>query len=63
MTAAGKSGLSWVTPTSDGGSPLLDYSISYQTGSGAFTVLVSNVTETYYTAYDLVQDIVYTFKV
>ena len=42
---------------------MLDYSISYQTGSGAFTVLASNVTETYYTAYDLVQDIVYTFKV
>ena len=37
VTAAGTIGLTWSPGAYDGGSPVIDYSISYKLGSGAYT--------------------------
>ena len=39
-TASGIVGLTWLAVASDGGSPVIDYQISYKSGSGAYKVLV-----------------------
>jgi hypothetical protein len=50
ITSAGKVGMQWQVPAYDGGSPVLDYTISYSIGSGAVTVLASGITQTSFTA-------------
>ena len=37
VTASGTVGLTWSQGAYDGGSPIIDYSISYKLGSGAYT--------------------------
>jgi len=63
VTASGTVGLNWQAPSSNGGSPLIDYQISYKTGNAAFQVLASGITTTSYTASALTSDVIYTFKV
>ena len=63
VTASGIVGLTWTTPTSDGGSPVIDYQISSKIGAGAYSVLDSGITTTSYTASSLTTYVVYTFKV
>jgi len=63
VTASGVVGLSWSAPSSNGGSPVIDYQISYKTGTAAFSVLATGITTTSYTINSLTADIVYTFKV
>jgi hypothetical protein len=63
VTASGIVGLTWTTPTSDGGSPVIDYQISSKIGTGAFSVLESGITTASYTTSSLTADVVYTFKV
>jgi len=63
VTASGTVGLTWAAPSSNGGSPIIDYQISFKTGTAAFTVLATGVTTTSYTASSLTPDAIYTFKV
>jgi len=50
-------------PTSNGGSPIIDYQISYKTVASAYLVLATGITTTSYTASALTPDVIYTFKV
>jgi hypothetical protein len=63
VTSSGTVGLTWSVPSSNGGSAVIDYQISYKSGNGAFSVLASGITTTSYTASSLTADVVYTFKV
>jgi len=63
VTASGVVGLSWSAPGSSGGSPIIDYQVSYKTGAAAFSVLATGITMTSYTASSLNADTIYTFKV
>jgi hypothetical protein len=63
VTASGTVGLTWVAPSSDGGSPVIDYQVSFKTGAAAFSVLATGIPSTYYTANSLTADAIYTFKV
>ena len=63
VTAAGIVGMTWQAPIDDGGSPIIDYQISYKTGSAAFQVLTTGVMQTSYTATQLIPGAYYTFKV
>ena len=63
VTASGIVGLMWSAVASDGGSPVIDYQISSKIGTGAYSVLVSGITTTLYTASSLTAGVVYTFKV
>ena len=63
ITASGIVGLTWSTPSSNGGSAIIDYQISFKTGTAAYTVLASGITATSYTASSLSAGVTYTFKV
>jgi len=63
VTASGTVGLTWSAPSSNGGSPIIDYQVSYKTGTSAFTVLATGITTTSHTASGLTPDFIYTFKV
>ena len=63
VTASGTVGLTWVAPSSDGGSPVIDYQVSIKTGAAAFSVLATGILSTSYTASSLTADTIYTFKV
>jgi len=39
-TAAGVVGLTWASGPYNGGSPVIDYTISYKSGTNAYSVLV-----------------------
>jgi len=63
ITASGKVGLTWAAPTSNGGSPILDYQIDAKTGTNAFSTIAASVSGTSYTALGLTPGAVYSFKV
>ncbi len=63
VTASSIVGLTWSVVASDGGSPVIDYQISYKFGGGTYTVLATGITTKIYTASSLTADVVYTFKV
>ena len=63
VTASGTVGLTWVAPSLDGGSPVIDYQVSFKTGAAAFSVLATGIPSTSYTASSLTADVIYTFKV
>ena len=63
VTASGTVGLTWVAPSSNGGSPVIDYQISYKTGAAAFSVLATGIPSTSFTASSLTADVIYIFKV
>ena len=63
ITAAGTIGITWSVPSSNGGSAIIDYQISYKTGTAAYTTLASAITATSYTASSLTVGATYTFKV
>jgi len=46
VTASGIVGVTWSAPSSDGGSPVIDYQIMYKTGSAAFSILANGITGT-----------------
>ncbi len=62
VTASGIVGLTWSQPNSDGGSPVIDYQISYKIATGEYS-LPATVSATSYTASSLTAGVVYTFKV
>lgn len=63
VTASGTIGLTWSAGLYDGGSPVLDYRISYHPGSDASVVLATGVSTTSFTASQLTANIIYTFKI
>ncbi len=63
VTASGIVGLIWFAPASDGGSPVIDYQVSSKIGSGAYSVLASDITSKSYTTSSLTSGVIYTFKV
>jgi len=63
ITASGIIGLTWSAPSSNGGSAVIDYQISFKTGTDGFSVLVSGIAATSYTASSLTPGATYTFKV
>jgi hypothetical protein len=63
VTASGIVGFTWVAPSFNGGSPVIDYQISFKTGAAAFSVLATGIPSTSYTASSLTVDAIYTFKV
>jgi hypothetical protein len=56
-------GLKWSPGASDGGSSIIDYSISYDQAKGIFVPLALNITSTTYIASGLVGGLSYSFKV
>ena len=63
ITASGIIGITWSAPSSNGGSAIIDYKISYKTGTAAYSVLASGITATSYTASSLSAGVIYNFKV
>ncbi len=63
VTAAGTVGLTWSPGAYDGGSPVIDYRISYHAGSDAYVVLTTGVTTSSFTASTLTANLIYTFKI
>jgi len=56
--------MTWSAPSYDGGSPVIDYQISYKLQSAAaFQVLTTGISTTSYTAIYLTPGAYYTFKV
>ena len=53
----------WDEGAANGGSPVLDYKISFTTGSNAYVTLDSGIFTTEYTAIDLIAGQTYKFKV
>jgi len=49
VTTATKVGLTWSAGLSNGGSPVLDYTINYSSTNSNFVVLVSGITALSYT--------------
>lgn len=64
ITDAYQIGLTWEAPTFDGGSPVIDYKVWYDNGSGStFEELAVNIAELTYTATGLTQGVTYKFRV
>jgi len=63
VTASGVIGLTWLPGAYDGGSPIIDYRLSYHESSGSFVVLATGVVPASYTATSLIADTIYTFKI
>jgi len=56
--------LTWYPPIEQGGTPVIDYRIKVSLDEGAsFTDLVDGLTSTSYTATELTEGVIYTFKV
>lgn len=56
-------GLTWTAGAANGGSPVIDYRISYDQATGTFVTLDSGITALSYTAINLVAGQTYKFKV
>ena len=63
VTSGSSIGLLWDEGAANGGSPVLDYKISFTTGSNAYVTLDSGIFTTEYTAIDLIAGQTYKFKV
>ena len=64
LRTANNLGLTWELGSADGGSPVIDYIVSYNEGSGnTFVVLESGVLTRTYTAKSLEPGTTYKFKV
>ena len=63
VTASGTVGLTWSQGAYDGGSPIIDYRISYHAGSDAYVVLTTGVTTSSFTANTLTNNLIYAFKI
>ncbi len=63
VTASGVIGISWSPGAYDGGSPVIDFSISFKTGTDPYTVLASGLSGPAYTTFGRIPDAIYTFKI
>jgi hypothetical protein len=56
--------LDWYSPANNGGSPVIDYRVSWDQGTGNYVVLATGITTTYYTTTaTLSANTYYSFKV
>ncbi len=63
VTKSGVVGLTWSAGVYNGGSPIIDYRVSYHIDSEPYSYLITEVATTFYTSNALVANSVYTFKV
>jgi len=64
ITNASVIGMTWIAPTVVGGSPVIDYRVSWDQGGSTYTVLATGITATSYsTTATLTANTVYKFKV
>lgn len=63
ITDAGNVGIEWTAPVFIGGTPIIDYEVSYDEGASNWVVLAANVVANTYTATGLTTHTVYSFKV
>ena len=57
-------GLNWTAPTNNGGSPVIDYRISWDQGTGNYVFLATDITTvSYITTATLTANTFYSFKV
>ena len=64
ITDASKIGLTWIAPTVVGGTPVIDYRVSWDQGTSTYAVLASEITTlSYSTTATLTANTVYKFKV
>lgn len=59
VTSATKIGLTWSAGAFDGASSVIDHRVSYDQGTGTWTVLTDGITTTSYSATGLTPDTVY----
>ncbi len=64
VTSSSLIALTWVAPTIDGGSAIIDYRVSWDQGTSNYVILVQGVTTAYYsTTATLTANTIYKFKV
>ncbi len=63
QTGSGVIGITWNEGDYNGGSPILDYRVSYHLEGAPYSVLAPAVTSTFYTVISLTPGALYTFKV
>jgi hypothetical protein len=63
VTSSTHIALTWSPAAFDGGSSVIDYRISFDTGTGTWITIADSLTNTAYTATGLTADTVYAFKV
>jgi len=64
VTSSSVIGMTWVAPAVNGGTPVIDYRVSWDQGGSTFVQLASGITSTAYTtSVTLVANSVYKFKV
>jgi hypothetical protein len=63
VTSGSQIGLTWAAGLDSGGSPVIDYTLSYDQGTGIFVVFISGITATTYTATGLTSGTTYKFYV
>jgi hypothetical protein len=63
ITTSSQIGLTWSEGSTNGGSAVLDYSVSYGIATGSFTDSVTSIVSTSYTVVGLSAGVTYKFKV
>ena len=63
ITLATQIGLVWEDAAENGGTEVLDYTVSFDQGIGVWTTFASSIIPQEYTAIGLSQGVVYSFKV
>jgi len=64
VTSASVIGMSWTAPTVVGGTPVIDYRVSWDQGTSTYTVLATGITTiSYQTTISLTANTVYKFKI
>ena len=63
ITTGSKIGLSWAQGLNDGGTHVIDFTLSYKKDSGSYSILESAIVTQTYTAVGLTMGSTYTFKV
>ena len=63
ITLESQIGLIWIDGPENGGTPVIDYTLQYDQGSGTWITLKSEITTQQYTAIGLTAGVTYKFKV
>lgn len=63
ITSKSQIGLTWIPATFTGGTPVIDYQLTFSKDTGAYSVLVSNLLATSYTVTGMTSGSTYNFKV
>jgi hypothetical protein len=63
LTTGSTIGFSWTEATQTGGTPVIDYRVSFDQGTGVYVALESAIISAQYTAVDLTPGVTYSFTV